>query len=367
MQVEVCKSIAAFPRSLWNEAVQRLGGSVYHRHEWLSLLESVSLVSVEPLHIVVRRGGRITAIAPLYRTQRCPKFDMFLSQYVSARGLDDCRFLVGHSMYAQSSQVLAEDAADRRVVLEQVEMLRRDQRPHAGVAVFPLVPEGDHLLPLLKEDGYRIGLLSCTNLLDVGWDTFEGYLASLRSAKRINILKGMRISEGGGLEAKWGIKPSTPDTLTELIRRTAEHHGNPVFFDSKFIADIFKHLSGLADVCTLTVGNEPLLACLVLADGTELLPWCIGFDYDTLGKYGHYNYLYVELIKYAIRHGYRRINLGRSTYYIKRKYGFRQRPVYIAARSDASIAGPVSGWIEAIEAFARDELEMNGLISVLGR
>jgi predicted N-acyltransferase len=347
--------------------VERLGGSVYHRHEWLSMLESVSLVSVEPLHIVVRRGGRVTAIAPFYRTERCPKFEMFLSQYVSTRGMDDCRFFVGHSMYAQSSQILAEDAVDRQVVLEQVETLRRGQRSHAGVVVFPLVPEDDPLLLLLKEDGYRIGLLSCTNLLDIRWDTFEGYLASLRSAKRLNILKGMRISEEGGLKAKWGIEPSTTGIITELIRRTAEHHGSPVFFDSQFIAGIFEHLSGLIDVCTLAVGNEALLSCLVLTDGTELLPWCIGFDYDKLGKYGHYNYLYVELIKYAIQRGYRRINLGRSTYYIKRKYGFRQRPVYIAARFDDSLAEPVSGWIEAIEAFARDELEINGLISVLDR
>ncbi len=335
--------------------MSRLGGAVYHRHEWLAVLESVDLVEVEASHLVVRRAGRITGLAPMYRTIRCPKFAMFQRHYLTAAGLDTAQFVVGHSMYGQSSQILAETAEDRLALLRRTE----ESRGPAQVTAFPLVPADDPLFRQLVAEGYDTGLLACTNFLDVEWPDFDGYLASRPSAKRRNIRRGIEDSERLGLRCETGVR-DVPE-IAQMVLRTARHHQSPVFFDRQYLERIFDELAGLIETFRLTVAGRTVLTCVALADGTELLPWCIGFEYESLGQYGHYNYLYAELIRYAAERRYRRINLGRGTYYIKRKYGYNQRPVYAAMRTEGPLRAPVASWLRDIDLRARDELAEHGL------
>lgn len=343
----------------WDAAVSRYGGSVYHRHAWLRSMEAAAMIDIEARHLVLEDNGRVLGVAPLYLTRRCPKLEMFRLHYVRA-GIGDASMLVGHSMYAQSSDVLAAGERERRLLLEEVLALwQAEAADH--ILAFPLVPESSPLLADLLQSGFTTGLLSCTNLLDTPWDSFEGYLAHLPGPKRRNIVKGIQRSERAGVTAEVRRGDADLDLLASMVRRTAEHHGSPVFFDVGFLAAVVKEFGSEAVTVTVYGCGEPVLTCLALDAGSEVAPWCIGFDYDSLGKFGQYNYLYSELIRFAVENGRRQVNFGRGTYYIKRKYGCRQRPVYAAMAAPPVARGSVETWISAIDAHARAELSEVGL------
>lgn len=343
----------------WDAAVSRYGGSVYHRHAWLRSVEAAAMVDVDARHLVLEAGGRVLGVAPLYLTRRCPKLEMFRRHYVSA-GIGDAPMLVGHSMYAQSSDVLAAGERERRLLLREVLALWQAEAADQILA-FPLVPGSSPLLADLLQHGFTTGLLSCTNLLDTPWDSFEGYLAHLPKPKRRNIVKGIQRSERAGVTAEVRCGDADLDLLASMVRRTAEHHGSPVFFDVGFLAAVVKEFGPAAVTVTVYGRGKPVLTCLVLDTGGEVTPWCIGFDYDSLREFGQYNYLYSELIRYAVENGRRQVNFGRSTYYIKRKYGCRQRPVYAAMAAPPAARRAVETWVSAIDAHARTELSEVGL------
>jgi hypothetical protein len=349
--------IDAVDRDMWNEAVVRLGGSVYHRHEWLSAVEHSGLIDVDARHLLATENGRAVGMSPCYLTRYCPKLEMFRSHYVAAKP-GGSTALVVHSMYAQSSEILADGPETRRTLLAATEEQWR--RARADFLMFPLVPAGDPLLSLLAERRYAIGLLSCTNYLDVRWPTFGAYLAGRPSAKRRNITKGMLRSESAGLTAS--IEPAAGHIglLADLAARTADRHGSPVFFTRSFLKAIVAHLGDVATVVVLRGGGRPVLACLVLCYEGELTPWCVGLDYDVLGQFNQYNYLYVTLIRLAIETRMRKVNFGRSTYVVKRKCGCRQRPVYLAVAPGAENQATGERWVDAVDRHAREELATTG-------
>lgn len=337
----------------WNAAVERLGGAIHHRHEWLAAYEANDIVDVDARHVaLVDAGGDIVALAPCYRTRRCPKLDMFRRHYVEA-DLDGAMTVV-HSMYGQTSEILAPGRDERAWLLDEIEA-SWSQDGTAALA-FPLVPIDDPLLPLLKDRGYRIGLLSCTNLLDVEWPSFEAYLAALPRAKRRNVRRATERSEAEGLMAVWDRDRARLPALAALVAKTAGRHGSPVFFSLSYLEAIVDRLGAAAELVTMSADGRAVLQCLALTDGRELVPWAVGIDYDRLERYDQYNYLYATLVRTAAERRLRRLNLGRSTYLIKRKFGCAQRPVLIAAKARPAAEAGVASWVAAIDARARREL-----------
>ena len=356
--VRFLETIHDIPAGVWNALVERHGGSVFHRHEVLAALEDAALVRVRARHAVLGGLGQPVAVAPLLRTESCPKLEMFLSGYVDS-GLDGVPMLVGHSMYAQSSAVLGPAGVADRVLAA---LDGAEDAAHGAPAVFfPLVPGDAPLLDRLRARGYETGLLSCTNLLPIEWSGFEEYLAWLPSSRRKNIRKAMAGSERAGVVCTVERGGADVPEMARLIRATAAHHGSPVFFDEQFLEAVLRRMGAGAVVFTVRGGGRALLTCLALEGGGELAPWCIGFEYESLEEYGHYNYLYASLVRYAVESGLRLLNLGRSTYYIKRKYGCALRPVYAAAAGTPRLRPALRGWIRGIDEHARRELAAVGL------
>lgn len=365
--LRVLSSVDDIGAAEWNAAVDRLGGSIHHRHEWLRALERGGAVDVEPRHAVLMDGGRVTALVPCYRTRRCPKLEMFLRYYVSSP-LAGAPLPVVHSMYGQTSEVLAGSAADAERLVTELERLAAAD-PEPAPLTFPLVPADAPLLPLLAARGYATGLLSCTNLLAVRWSTFADYLADRPSAKRRNILRGLRRSEQAGVAVavRRGAEAADLDLLAELTAATARHHGSPLFFDRRFLTAIATELAAAVVMFTVRAAGAVLLSCLAVEHAGELTPWCVGLDYAGLDRFDHYNYLYAALIRHAIESGLSTVNFGRSTYVIKRKFGCRQRPVYAAVGGLGTPASGAAEWIAATDRHARAELAAVGLPQPAGR
>ena len=338
----------------WNAGVDALGGTVFHRHEWLRALDTGGMIDADAAHAVL--GGREapTGLAPCLITRRCPKLEMFREYYLRSP-FAGRPIAVGHSMYAQSSQVLAATDADRSRLLDALE-----ERALAGGAaealMFPLVSAADPLLSLLRERDYAVGLLSCVNVLQVRWPTFDAYLADLTSARRNNIRSTLRTAERESLTVTIHRDGSALDTLAELVGRTAGKHGSPLFFDARFLRAIVAAMGDRTVTFEVAVGDAILLSCLALQHKGELVPWCVGLTYDALSRYDHYNVLYASLVRYAVAEGLREVNFGRSTYPIKRKFGCVQRPVYAAVTGTAAGKADRETWIAAIDERARREL-----------
>jgi hypothetical protein len=335
----------------WNAAVDSLGGSVFLRDEWLRAVAGGGLVDADAAHVVLDADGEITALAACLLTRRCPKLEMFREYYLSSPFAGQTVGVV-HSMYAQRSQLLARSEADRARLLTELE----DRCLDAAGLFLPMVAAGDPLLDLVRDRGYAVGLLSCTNVLPVHWASLDEYLASRPSRKRNNIRHVLRTVEREGVTVEIRRDAEAVDTLARMVERTARRHGSPLFFDGRFLRSVVTALGAKAPVFVVTAGERVLLSCLALHHGGELVPWCIGLDYDALPQYDQYNALYIAIIRYAIEHGVREVNFGRSTYLIKRKFGCVQRPVYAAITGPPHHAADRREWIDAIDRRARQEL-----------
>lgn len=359
--IERLESIDEVTPSAWNAAVDRLGGAVHHRHEWLAAYETNDIVDVDARHVVVTGASKeIVALAPCYLVRRCPKLDMFRRYYVEA-DLEGPMTVV-HCMYGQTSQILAASEPERARVLDEIEAAW--EADDAVALAFPLVPIDDPLLKLLWARGYELGLLSCMNLLDVAWASFEEYLESLPSRKRRNVRLATERSELAGLVATWSRDPAELPGLAALVKETAERHDSPLFFSRGYLERIVDRLGDAAETVTLRAGDDVVLSCLTISDRHECVPWAVGIDYDRLGELDQYNYLYATLIRTAIERRLPRLNFGRSTYVIKRKFGCVQRPVYVAAKARSGAEASLARWVADIDAHARRELDDVGLAAL---
>jgi hypothetical protein len=312
------------------------------------------VINVEARHVLVVEDGVPAAAAPLYVTRSCPKLEMFLRHYVE-RGPNAARPLaVVHSMYAQSSRVLAGDGL-RGAVVDALEDTAFGDRPVDALA-FPLLVAGDALLDELEERDYGTALLACTNLLEVEWDSFEAYLRSLRGSRRRNIAKALRRAREAGVSTRFESGSTDVVELAAILRRTAEHHRSPEFFSALFLRRALERFGERFHVIRVEADGAVRGACFCVADETQLVPWGVGLDYAALRRYDTYNLIYAAVVRLAIAQRVQLVNFGRSTYRIKAKYGCRLRPVHIAVRVHGPRTKIFRDWLAQIDEHARAEL-----------
>jgi predicted N-acyltransferase len=361
LTVEVRTSIRGIPRAAWNSLVETFDGSVFHTYEWLAALETSTLVKLQARHVLVWRTGRLIAAAPFYLTEHCPKLSMFVGYYTSFGTQLNVPMLLGHSMYAQSSLLLCNkpEAEEGQALLRTLDEIWQAEA-NVPLLGFPLLNERGSLASVLEGSGFRLAFLACSNHLDIRWSSFDEYLASRTSNMRRNIRQTTELAEREGIRCRTGWTVEDAKKVADMAKLTAEHHGSPAFFDVAFIEQLLVQASDYVRFFELSVGGRTILTCLALLYRGNLVPWSIGFEYESLRRYNHYNLLYVLLIRWAIENSVRSIHFGRSTYYIKNKYGCVRRPIYAAFKSYEAYTDTMSLWLQAVTVRARAELAQFG-------
>lgn len=193
--------------------------------------------------------------------------------------------------------------------------------------------EIQELDPLLRLGYFRApSLPGC--VLPIQWETFDAYIAALRSGYRRQIRTSLRVRETASLELRivedFGKHCESIFALYEQVMDRAE------FQLERLNLEFFKHLNanlGEQVRALLVEHRGELLAAGILLYSPRVLTFLLaGIDYARNRQYHAYLNLVTEVVAEAIRAKVERVELGQTSYYLKQRLGGCMTPRYLYLR-----------------------------------
>ena len=140
----------------------------------------------------------------------------------------------------------------------------------------------------------------------------------------------IRKGQKSGFRVQWAGAEGVGDFF-EVFAANMRNLGTPVY-PRKWFEAICGHSPGQVRIMTLWEENRAVAAAfLSIYKDTVELPWSASLP-DTRRSYSHYM-MYWTVMEWAIRNGFRRLDLGRctpgsGTWEFKRHWGCEQRPLH---------------------------------------
>ncbi|WP_422772379.1 GNAT family N-acetyltransferase [Plantactinospora sp. WMMC1484] len=220
-------------------------------------------------------------------------------------------------------------------LVSELEREAARREAHLGFAHVP--PDGDALLAVLRERGYRDGVSSANVRLSLPGVSFDDYLAGF-GAQRRNWIKRERkrfAAAGGRLESLSGeeIAPAL-EGIASLEAELQSRHGfsaDPAYF----VAANTAYLQRFGDrmhVIQAYLGDEVVGSLTVYSGPSDLVIRTVGLRYrqDVQRSTAYFNLTYYATVELAYRLGLSRIVLGPATWEAKLRRGGRLVPLRAA-------------------------------------
>lgn len=177
-------------------------------------------------------------------------------------------------------------------------------------------------LPDMPMRGYAKGLTCPKCVLRVRWKTFDEYMNALRSNYRYRFRKALRRAAPLTLRYLESGEQFT-DEMYKLYERVYDKSRirveklSPAFFRG----DFFKIF--VLEDATAVRGFVQLLA-----NGSELVFEFVGLDYAVQSEYDTYLAMLLEIVRYAIEHGFETVDFGQTADDTKLKLGCEYTYLY---------------------------------------
>ena len=184
----------------------------------------------------------------------------------------------------------------------------------------------------IKPPGF-VQVMTCPRcVLDVRWSSFDGYMADLRSHYRNRYKKALKRSAGLKIY-KLGDNNCFGESLYALYLQVLKRADYKVetlsleFFQGDFF-DIF------------VMENEsgrPVAFYQLLKNRDELIFEFTGFDAELASRYDVYNRMLMEIIRYGIENGFKRIDFAQTAEEAKLRVGCRYEHIYVLASHSSPV------------------------------
>lgn len=167
-------------------------------------------------------------------------------------------------------------------------------------------------------------------VLDVRWSSLDEYVQAM-GRRGSGIRREMRKFDAKGYKIVEGRLGEWTDIAADLFSRLEHRYGNETSAAAE--AAKLRPLASCADEhsLVLVILDGPKVAGVVLSFLWEGVIYVrsVGFDYAVANSaFEYFNLVYYETIRYAIRHGYGKIDLGMATYRAKLARGARLEPLW---------------------------------------
>jgi hypothetical protein len=229
--------------------------------------------------------------------------------------------------------------------LNEMLMSLAKQQGHFLIVVRDFEPDTASTQPLFKKLGYHLVDSLPTTYMEVAWNTPADYLTEMKSYYRSKLLKHLRIN------AKQGIRHELHDDFAHLagtlcnqwlvVHQHASEYQREILtpeFYRGFSSDLGTHSKAIL----FYRQNELIGHALLLMDG-DLLRWLYFGRTDAVND-SLYIYVAHQVIETAIRLGAKRIELGLTTYAIKKDLGAYMSPLKLALRAPSRWINPFVGF-----------------------
>lgn len=174
----------------------------------------------------------------------------------------------------------------------------------------------------------KLGFISTQNLpdvqMDISWNSFEEYMKDLRHHYRRFVKKCFNVMEKENIrvEIVYDYKSYVP-RLTKLYLQCYENakEYKREKLNESFFYKTNEYLKEKTVVVLLKKDNKIIGFAFFLLDDTIARLLYIGMDYKTKDKYFTYFNIFYQGLKFAIEKGFKKLELGVTTYDFKTRMG----------------------------------------------
>lgn len=316
------------------------GRTFYVSRPWLLAIER--LRGGGTTYVVSRdKVGRLLGVLPIYGCEPSTRgfyepYNRFLARsggifnrndwspalIIGSRAAYSCEFLVANFL----------DAKEKAYVLTSMIEVAKDYAKECGAASISALYINEcgrkQLEEVITEDT-NFFVAGANAILDIRWNNFEDYLASMKGSNRREIRREIRVFSSQGYRILSRKLADSIDTLAELFAHHERKYGHNTSPQSEA-----KELRTLADtandyshVLILEHAGRPIGGILLFLWEDTVYARSVGIGVKG-NAFEYFNLTYYEIIRFAIENGYHHIDYGMATYRAKLSRGARLEPLW---------------------------------------
>lgn len=207
-----------------------------------------------------------------------------------------------------------------------LEKIAREQK--AAMIIFKdFTPDyGRMLRPLLSRGFSRIESFPSTEM-EINFKSFDEYLRTLSRVSRDGLKRNFKKVDGKvkiDLEVIDDLDDATAKAAHQLYRQTVERQEmNLEDLPLDFFKNISRNMPGEIKFFLWRIEGKLAAFALCLVQGDNFIDYYLGFDYGLAHQYYLYFVRFRDLLNWCIQHGFKRYEMGATTYEPKRRLGFK--------------------------------------------
>ncbi len=341
LRVETLDTIAAVSEADWDAVA---GQNLFHTHRMQRVMEA-HLRNYHPQYVLVYDRDQPIAVAigavpppPHFFAKKFPPWLLALFERVASSMLAFCGVPL---IVRLDGVVLRSDVTDTPAVLAAIlDAFDRLTSWHKRlIQVYSSSQGADSLLhtEFLRRGYAAVPAVSYTGMAVGQWQSFDAYLQSLSSKRRIEIRRQMRKAAENGVTVR-SLRPHDVAALDEELYRfysqnLAAHDITRPWLDEGFFPALRTHLPENAVLIVAHVQDQFAGFTLGLHDQHTIDYPMLGLNTALAREYGVYFLMHYEMIRFAIDNGFRASYVGTMALDVKRRLGYRVNQRYYFLRS----------------------------------
>ena len=215
---------------------------------------------------------------------------------------------------------------------------------HFLIVMRDFEPESVPLLPLFKKLSYHFVDSLPNTYMDILWSTPDEYVSSMKSYYRSKLLKHLRINRSQGIRHE--LRENFDDLAAVLCEQWQVVHEHAAEYQREVLTpEFYKTFSaklGSSSKVLLFYQQQELVGHALLLQDGDMLRW-LYFGRNQAINDSLYIYVAYTVVETAILSGAKKLELGLTTYSIKKDLGARMSPIKLALRSPWGLINPFIG------------------------
>ena len=212
---------------------------------------------------------------------------------------------------------------------------------HFLIVLRDFEPETTDLEPIIKDLGFHLADSLPNTYMDIIWETPAHYIAALKSYYRSKLQKHLRINQQQ--EVSHELRDNFDDLADVLCQQWQIVHEHATEFQREvltpeFYAEFSSKLGANSKVL-LFYRKQKLVGHALLLMDNDMLRW-LYFGRNEAINDSLYIYVGHKVVETAILLGAKKLEMGLTTYAIKKDLGAYVSPIKLALRSPSNIINP---------------------------
>ena len=355
MKFRIFNSISEIPSTQWNQILQRQ--SLTYRHEFWEILEQAGLNDFSYQHILFYDANAVPVglasfytittdlaiFAPPWLRRLLQQIRRTFPGFLKVKMLECGTPITLNCPCAAKTETAKPDIIK---VLTGILLAIAKNQGHFLLVMRDFEAQDAILETDLRKLGFHWVDSLPTTYLDIVWATPAAYLAAMKSYYRSKLLKHLRINAAQHIRHE--LRENFADLADELCRQWLVVHQHASEYQREVLSPAFYRefsakLGSHSKVLLFYRQDELIGHALLLQDG-KLLRW-LYFGRSQADNDSLYIYAAHQVILSAIQLGASRLEMGLTTYALKKDLGAYMSPIKLALRAPQSWINPFVGLV----------------------